>query len=408
MTAVATIHRRPRRIAADEAHAWARNLRLGNPYAKLVLSMLTLYVQGDGSCFVGIEALAEDTELSADTVRKRLAWLEDVGAIARFPQWVDASGRRNGEGKGKRTTDEIRLLLSADADSIERRALGENGESAEVEKPHGIPSSDELAPPPQQGQQSENKNVQPSVSPPVALCQPSDSGKGLTSEPEPEVRTPNPLSGGVRALEDDESFKRFIEAWHFPITDLPKAMQTWAALTDTEREDAITGAKGYRSYVEGERRAGRNRAIKDAHRWLRDKLWQGYLIAGKQFEAVAQRFDARENSAEWNAWTVFYRCCGGSGIPPFMITSRDGSRVANVDRQWPPVGAEYDLETAQWQQIEEGSGQFAAWRRRLHELPNVRIATRTVCKDGRYIQTLTVPSEWPPNKGGHDPPDAIE
>jgi hypothetical protein len=125
---------RARRIGSDEAHSWARNLKLGNPYAKLVLSMLTLYVQGDGVCFVGIEALAEDTELSTDTVRKRLAWLEDVGAIARFPQWVDASGRRNGDGNGKRTTDEIRLLLSADADAIERRAAGDLSESAESRK----------------------------------------------------------------------------------------------------------------------------------------------------------------------------------------------------------------------------------------------------------------------------------
>ena len=74
-----------------------------------------VYVNVDGACFVSIDALADDTELAADTVRKRLAWLESIGAIARLPQWVDASGRRNGEGRGKRTTDEIRLLLSVDA-----------------------------------------------------------------------------------------------------------------------------------------------------------------------------------------------------------------------------------------------------------------------------------------------------
>jgi hypothetical protein len=47
---------------ADEAHAWARNLRLNNSQAKLVLSMLTLYVDGDGYCFVSIPSLAEDTD----------------------------------------------------------------------------------------------------------------------------------------------------------------------------------------------------------------------------------------------------------------------------------------------------------------------------------------------------------
>jgi hypothetical protein len=59
-----TAKRRARRIAADEAHAWARNLRLNNPHAKLTLSMLSLYVDGDGFCFVSIPTLADDTELS--------------------------------------------------------------------------------------------------------------------------------------------------------------------------------------------------------------------------------------------------------------------------------------------------------------------------------------------------------
>ncbi|WP_409188426.1 helix-turn-helix domain-containing protein [Bradyrhizobium sp. RDM4] len=94
-----TAKRRARRIAADEAHAWARNLRLNNPHAKLTLSMTSLYVDGDGFCFVSIQTLADDTELSTQTVRNRLAWLEEIGAIARLPQWIDEFGRRNGEGR---------------------------------------------------------------------------------------------------------------------------------------------------------------------------------------------------------------------------------------------------------------------------------------------------------------------
>ena len=192
--------KRKRRIASDEAHAWARNLRLNNPFAKLVLSMLTLYVDGDGKCFVGIEALAEDTELSTDTVRKRLSWLETVGAIARFPQWVDASGRRNSEERGKRTTDEIRLLMASDPDVIERRAHGDDSEPIEHEKTAQSADSSSISPGPQQGQQTENKNDQGSVSPLSALCQPSDSGKGLDSsnlEPEPKNSPQSPPSGGI-------------------------------------------------------------------------------------------------------------------------------------------------------------------------------------------------------------------
>jgi hypothetical protein len=112
----------PRRIAFDEAHAWARNLRLGNAYAKSLLMALAGYVNLDGICFVGIDQLAEDTDLSTDNVRKQLAWLEEVGVIARIPQWIDANGRREGESRGKRPLDEIHLLTKSDSDEIKARA----------------------------------------------------------------------------------------------------------------------------------------------------------------------------------------------------------------------------------------------------------------------------------------------
>jgi hypothetical protein len=173
--------RRPRRIAADEAHAWARNLRLNNPLGKLTLSMLTLYVDGEGSCFVSIEQLAEDTELAADTVRKRLAWLEAIGALARFPQWVDASGRRNGDGRGRRTSDEIRLLITADEGEIESRAQGGEPESSSHQKnatdgENTSVSPRSVTPSPERGA----NGTSPRLAPPVALCQPSDSRKGQT------------------------------------------------------------------------------------------------------------------------------------------------------------------------------------------------------------------------------------
>jgi hypothetical protein len=103
--------RRPRRIAADEAHAWARNLRLGNPLAKLVLCMLALYVNGEGECFVSINQLADDTELDRKTVMARLGWLEKSGLVRRHMQWCDASGVRNSEGRGRRTSDLIVLCI---------------------------------------------------------------------------------------------------------------------------------------------------------------------------------------------------------------------------------------------------------------------------------------------------------
>lgn len=406
---------RPRRIAADEAHAWARNLRLNNPFAKLVLSMLTLYVDCDGKCFVGIEALAEDTELSSDTVRKRLAWLEMVGAIARFPQWVDGSGRRNSEERGKRTTDEIRLLMASDADMIERRAQGDDCESPTTPKsPQSGPDAG-VTPRSQQGQQTENENDQGSVSPGLALGQPSDSGEGLDSsnlEPEPES-PPTPF-GGVRVerSELDEQLDAWIEVltetYPIPITDMPRTRALGAAMSERERGEVITGARGYRTFIDGERRrtGGKGRSVKDAHRWIRDGGHLGYLQAGKQAEARAGRYSAAEGSEQWIAWMTFHRLCGEmQGIPEYQISPVEGGRVANVPTEWPPVGRGLESDYRKWQhkavQFGDARGaSFAAWARRLRELPNVRLFTRSEDIDGERRAILIVPSEFPPAKGG--------
>jgi hypothetical protein len=182
--------RRARRIASDEAHAWARNLRLGNLHAKMVLSMLSLYVDGDGEAYVAISSLAEDCELSADTVRKRLAWLEEVGAITRKRQWIDEKGRRNSEGRGRQTTDLIRLLLDADLDEIEARAKGRE-----------IPVKTRLISPScQQGLNA----AEDSVSTAPGLGQPLHCSEGLISEPEPKQESPLSPQGGEGELVKDE------------------------------------------------------------------------------------------------------------------------------------------------------------------------------------------------------------
>jgi hypothetical protein len=178
-----TAKRRARRIAADEAHAWARNLKLGNIHAKLVLSMLSLYVDGDGVCWVSAQALAEDCELSDDTVRRRLAWLDEIGAIAREPRWIDEYGRRNGERRGKRTTDKIQLLYDADVEDIEARAAGK----VAAEKPANSTAIS------LRQQRGLNEGQDP-ASIRLASGQPPHCSGGLISEPEPE--SPPTPSGG--------------------------------------------------------------------------------------------------------------------------------------------------------------------------------------------------------------------
>jgi Helix-turn-helix domain len=200
-----TAKRRARRIAADEAHAWARNLKLGNIHAKLVLSMLSLYVDGDGVCWVSAQTLAEDCELSDDTVRRRLAWLDEIGAIAKSPQWIDEEGRRNGKGDGRRTTDRIQLLYDADVDNIEARAAGRA-----VEKPANSTAIS------LRQQRGLNEGQDP-ASIRLASGQPPHCSGGLISEPEPEPESPPTPSGGASeppaALEEPEDFGPAWLAW---------------------------------------------------------------------------------------------------------------------------------------------------------------------------------------------------
>src|SRR5882762_1075991 len=181
--------RRKRRIAADEAHSWARNLRLRNPYAKLVLAMLSLYVNGEGICFVSISQLAEDCEFAAETVRRRLTWLESIGAIVRMPQWRDELGRLNSEGRGKRTTDEIRLMIDSDQDAIEAAA---QGKSEVVEENSNSDEVESCSPPQRGANPMPDEPLAPHLAPHLALQQPPSCGGDLISEPEPEPE-PSPL-----------------------------------------------------------------------------------------------------------------------------------------------------------------------------------------------------------------------
>jgi hypothetical protein len=162
------------RIAADIAHGWARNFKLGDAHAKSVLMATSLYVNDEGSCFVGISTLADDTELSQNTVRRKLEWLEEIRAVKRIPQWLDARGRRTSDPRqrGKCTSDEIRLCLDVDPAEIEARARGEFVDSTGLANPPTVAGLTGGSSPPSVA------GLNP-VSPPLALQQPSQCWEGL-------------------------------------------------------------------------------------------------------------------------------------------------------------------------------------------------------------------------------------
>ena len=395
--------KRARRIAADEAHAWARNLRLGNAHAKYVLCMLTLYVNGEGICFVSVPQLAEDCELAPDTIRRRLIWLEQVGVLVRRAQWIDDNGRRNAEARGRRTSDEIALLINADVAGIEQAATS----SAD---PSSVPPSAVPGAGVQGADEPGSGDGVDSVSPPAGTrLAPALPPGAESSEPEPEQEEespPTPPPGGISENLDDgegKPFSNFVAEYPDQIvTNYPLAQRIWSALTEAERDAAILGAKGYARYVRNERDEGRNRPIKDAHRWLQDRMWQGYVESGKNVDAdqrrAAKMFEAIEGGPEWKAWMLFYRIVG-SDIPAWRRRGATGKEIANLPSQWPPIGNVFDGRETLYR-IYQGTPEFAAWMRKLREVEGIRISLRTDFKDGKYLSYLIVPSQWPPSKDG--------
>jgi hypothetical protein len=413
-----------RRFGSDEAHSWARNLRLGNSHAKHILKALTLYVDGDGSCFVSVPQLALDCEIAPETVRRRLVWLESIGAIVRLPQWIHENGRRSGSPPGKRTSDEIRLLIMDDVEEIERRACGEDGtgagqEDSELNQCDEPDSGIEVGHVPQPGlndavshvPQPGLNNAQDSSRTLVGLYQDSNTVESTESRARDSNlnlnKKENPPTPLKRGGEHEIQFEDFSAAYPGPVIDVPKAEAFWRALTDPERAAALTGAKGYAAYIDAERSAGRNRAVKDAHRWLRDKLWIGFAKEGAKAETSAQQFTCTENSPEWLKWQVYYRCCGEDGIPEYRISRFEGrnAKLATVPRRWPPECGGFSGEP--WQEHARGSRECAAWLARLRELPGARIVFRRVRVGGEMAVGLRVPSQWPPAKGSSVAPETL-
>ncbi|WP_316234644.1 hypothetical protein [Bradyrhizobium sp. SZCCHNR1020] len=368
---------RRRSIASDEASAWARSLQLNNPNGKSVLRGLAIYANSEGVCFVGIDQLAEDTDLSADTVRRRLVWLEQIGAIARLAQWLDANGRRNGEGRGKRTSDEIRLLLNADIDAIEAAACG-GVSHADMEEPAA--REQEFSPSSVQGLNSEPKTV----SPRLALGQPSQSCEGLISEPEPED-SPHPPSGGASVPEDWHEFER---DWEEPILRQSLAQPIWAGLTADERKLARQAARGYVSWRKSQKRPPN---VIAAHRFLRERdAWPGY--ATRAPDAAASRSVHPPGSIEVKAIEGLHQLAGRGEAFRTILCGRDGS-VRWRHAITPQVLAFAQLpEAAAWVELDRnGAGAWEALMRQFFEDGVVR---------KHFREGARAPWRFPPSSEG--------
>lgn len=405
-----------RRFASDEAHAWARNLRLGNPHAKSLLRAIALYSNDEGSCIAGIGTLAEDTDLSPYTVRKRLAFLEEIGAIIKIARWLDDKGRPNTEGRGKRTTDDIRLQIDADVEMIEARARGDvppddDGEAAAAEAEAG-----EFSPRCQQGLTVVTSDVQPSVSPRLALGQPSHWCEGLISEPEPES-SPQPPSGGSVPTAEPEGWKEFEQDWGEPIVRHQLAVDEFAKLSAADRSALRQAARGYVAWRKGQRKQPN---VISAHLFIRDRgAWAGFAArapdAGTRPAETDQPWIISGSEQDRVVSWLYQRA---RAAMPMVRTGPDGKRGYRVGR---PIGPDamamaahvddriWRSETAEeagdqpprrvwlWPFHPQGSGEFAAWQKRWRDWIGKGLPLET---DEAGRQGIHAPRQWPPRMDG--------
>jgi len=376
----ARAERRPRRIAADEAHAWARNLRLRNLHAKMVLSMLSLYVDGDGFCFVSVPSLAEDCELSQDTVRRRLAWLEKIGAITRREQWVDEHGNRNDRGVGRRTSDLIRLLLEADQSLIEARALGFVSES------DGNPSQSD--PSCQLGSNSPGD----SAGTRLGLCRPSHCGEGLISEPEPEPESPKAPDGGEgkRSVDEESEPEGFADAWSaWPGHEVMRRDLALAEFRSLTAEQRLHCRASVRPFTEALARAGRTKPP-NFHLWIRNRGFEEFPYRPDGSPPVATG-PIEEASEAGQAITTLYAI---ARTRPFVSNGRV-IYPGGVSPQLLAFAAVADKSAWRWITDRQ---QIAAWQAFL--AAHVRGGRPALLEKRGEEMGFYAPRPWPPRKDG--------
>lgn len=403
-----TAKRRARRIAADEAHSWARNLRLGNPHAKLVLCMLTQYVNGAGVCWVSIPQLSEDCELAINTVRNRLTWLEDVGAINRLPRYIDEYGRRTDKRGGKRTTDDIVLLIDAEIDRSEGENDADEGDN-----------SGEISPPPGGGLTSRETTV----SPPAALQQPSSSVQGLTSESEPESPLKSPPGTKEDAPQGDEESEpeHFGPAWGaWPGHEVMRRDLALAEFRLLSPDKQLLARAAVPLFAQLQVRLGRTR-VPNFHLWLRSRGFEEFPNAKLVDPSRPVRFWFDEAEVAGLAIAMRMAERGSPRVVDDPERGRGLWRAAPCEPDLRALFCFVDEDPAGWQLVEHGTAQFAAWRDRLALWLGGEIAGEKIWLEDydpqvhgvsamdpafrlrKSIRGLRVPAPWPPHRDGSWP-----
>jgi hypothetical protein len=418
-----------RRVGSSEADAWAKKLALRNGRAKSILRAAADYVIDEPIASVSLKTLAEDTDWSVSTVRRQLVWLEEVGAIARLPRWVDASGRPNYEGHGRRIEDDIRFLIEADPMEIAARCSGlaeDEVGGVRLTPPTETPlqaidgvvenqasevGGVSLTPPTAENQASggvsltgsggvslTGANAVGGVNVGVPVVVPPNDVKSLLPERIPtqspsQPETPQGLAGQEESERKLALFRAtYPEASNKP--DLVKAL--WLALDPADWDLLITAAKGARA----ERDHNPKKALFDQARFIRGgrPLWGEYAGRAPVPSPNVKREFVPANSEAGRALKAMYTITGTS--PPSDALGRGFTIEKPLTVQQLAMAQAPD-NFFRWPRFSAASRNRAAWREFLVAAigagPRIRNfgANETLEKD-----VFPAPWPWPPRKDG--------
>lgn len=375
---------------------WAMDQATGDPRSQCLLYVIADCASPDGVAWPSIKYMAAKSQQSKATVQRRLKELEEIGAVARFPRWEDEDGKVNSEGRGRRTSDEIRLLL-------DRSIVIRNDDEG----------TEESAAPPSQ---ADTGGLQADTGPVAQLSDgpPSHCGDPyMNRNSEPEDSPPNPPSGGDATqieIEGWQDFKSAFESDGDPIVRVSLAQQLFAALKPDERSRVTLSAKGLIAWRHRQKKPPSKPSaqtfIREIGAWA---TWEKH--APPDPVACEPPIFVAEDSEDWQALRVLAAI---RNEPELRALALDHGRGLMLKALRPAVKALAQfagdqIDTSAWKIFEEGTQQCGAWcefaRMRPH---NVDTGETRVMQVGSKIYNdwqvkvvgVRVPCEWPPRKDG--------
>ncbi|QIB32647.1 helix-turn-helix domain-containing protein [Ancylobacter pratisalsi] len=228
-----------------EAITWSNKRRAGSAGAKLVLLALANYADEDGYCYPSQATLADVTEMSRDSISRHIKTLESLGLLEREPRF---------DKKGRRTTDMVRLLLTAQG----------TPQIAGV----GTPQKQGVPPPQEQGVRTPQKqgdlNHQKEPSKEKTPQTPEGAGDGFSN-------SDGEGQEGVTPAEASDT--QFDVLWAQygadPAASRTKALRAWARLASADRAQALAMLPRFLDHC----RAARRR-ICDPSTYLAERRWE--------------------------------------------------------------------------------------------------------------------------------------